>query len=211
MTRSRSPLRALRAALFAAVCVVLSGTGHAAQSDHHVPVSALLLAFVLILPLAWAAGRRRRGACPLAGGLLALQAVLHAVFAAAQLHPPARTAGAHAHGAAHHVPAGPAPGLAEALLPTPGMLGAHLLAAVVCGVWLARGEAALFRLARTVFTPLRPPLTAVRLPAAPRPPLPRRRPADQPLRGAVLARAATRRGPPVLAAPRASTPPGAHV
>ncbi|WP_254792706.1 hypothetical protein [Streptomyces sp. CC77] len=210
MTRFRSPLRVLRAALFAAVCVVLSGTGHAAQSDHHVPAPALLLAFVLITPLAWAAGRRRRGACSLAGGLLALQGALHVAFAAAQLHPPGRTAGAHAHGA-HHAPVGPAPGLAEALLPTPGMLGAHLLAAAVCGVWLARGEAALFRLARTVFTPLRPPLTAVRLPAAPRPPRPRRRTADQPLRGTVLARSATRRGPPVLTAPRASTPPGAHV
>lgn len=195
MTGNRSPLRLLRAALFAAVCVVLSATGHASQSAHRVPLGSLLVAFAVTCGLAWAFGGRRRGARSIGTGLLAVQGALHLTFAGAQGH---HAGGGHGGGA-----------LADAL-PTPGMLGAHLLAAAVCGLWLAQGEAALFRLARTVFVPLRPPLTAVRLPLAPRPPGPRRRSgADQPLRGVVLARARTRRGPPVLAVPRVITALGA--
>ncbi|MGW2019149.1 hypothetical protein [Streptomyces sp. NPDC001927] len=94
-----------------------------------------------------------------------------------------------------------------------GMLAAHLLAAVVCGLWLARGEAALFALARTVaalaFTPLRLLLAVVRVPEPPRSvrprPRTRRRPHD-----VVLAHSLSRRGPPRLSVPRA-TALGAHV
>ncbi|MCH0539126.1 hypothetical protein I3F58_06050 [Streptomyces sp. MUM 203J] len=187
MTGNRSPLRLMRAALFAAVCVVLSATGHASQTAHRVPLGSLLTAFALTCGLAWVFGGRRRGAWSIGTGLLAVQGALHLTFAGARGH----------HGGGH----GGGASLADAL-PTPGMTGAHLLAAAVCGLWLACGEAALFRLARTAFVPLRPPLTAVRLPLAPRPPrpVPRSR-ADQPTRGAVLARARTRRGPPVLAVP----------
>ncbi|WP_149182010.1 hypothetical protein, partial [Streptomyces sp. TRM49041] len=151
MTDSRSPIRALRAALFAAVCVVLSATGHAFQSGHHVPLGSLVFAFGVTGAMAWAAGGRHRGTLFTGTGLAAVQAVLHMTFAGVRDHH-------HGHG-----------GMASSL-PTGGMLAAHLAAAAVCALWLARGESAFCRLARTAFVPLRPPLGAVRLPAAPRPP-----------------------------------------
>ncbi|RDG37802.1 hypothetical protein [Streptomyces corynorhini] len=64
------------------------------------------------------------------------------------------SAGADSSAAMAHGPAGVSPA---------GMLLAHLVAAVLCGVWLAHGERAAFRLLRTfggwVLAPLRVPLT----------------------------------------------------
>ncbi|GGQ16680.1 hypothetical protein [Streptomyces roseolilacinus] len=196
MTASRPPLRALRAALFAAVCVLLSATGHALQSAHPVPVRSLVVAFGLTWALAWVAAGRPRGAPSIGSGLAAVQAVMHLMFATAQGSPGHPV---HPEHFGHHADA-------VTLLPSGGMLMAHLGAAAVCGVWLARGERAFLRLARTAFAPLRPPLTAVRLPAAPRPP--RRRPPRACRRGAgaVLAHTLSRRGPPRAAAPRATAP-----
>ncbi|GAA4922418.1 hypothetical protein ACFPM3_02380 [Streptomyces coeruleoprunus] len=184
MTNPRSPIRVLRAALFAAVCVTLSAIGHASQSAHDVPAGSLLLAFGATGALAWLAAGRRRGPVAMGTGLLAVQGVLHVTFAG----------GLEDH---HHAHEGAVDSLSS------GMLAAHVLAAAVCALWLARGEAAFLGLARTAFTPLRPPLTAVRLPAAPRPPRPRPRTADRLHHGVVLAHTLSRRGPPVLAAPRA--------
>ncbi|MEU9704868.1 hypothetical protein [Streptomyces sp. NPDC047981] len=94
-----------------------------------------------------------------------------------------------------------------------GMLAAHLLAALFCGLWLARGEAALFALARTVaalaFTPLRLLLAVVRVPELPRSVRPRPRTPRRP-HGVVLAHSLSRRGPPRLPVPRAAAL-GAHV
>ncbi|MDT9688062.1 hypothetical protein Q5762_06795 [Streptomyces sp. P9(2023)] len=94
-----------------------------------------------------------------------------------------------------------------------GMLAAHLLAALVCGLWLARGEAALFALARTVgtfvFTPLRLLLAVVRVPEPPQAVRPRPH-SRRRLHGVVLAHTLSRRGPPRLSVPRA-TALGAHV
>ncbi|MFF1377607.1 hypothetical protein [Streptomyces sp. NPDC058308] len=83
-----------------------------------------------------------------------------------------------------------------------GMFLAHVAAALVCALWLWRGEAAVFRagraLAAAVFVPLRFVLAVLvaALPPAPAPvgalvPVPR-------LRGALLQYAVSRRGPPVL-------------
>ncbi|WP_260607106.1 hypothetical protein [Streptomyces sp. WAC08241] len=96
----------------------------------------------------------------------------------------------------------------------PGMLAVHLLAALLCGLWLARGEAAFFTLARAAlahaFTPLRLLRALVRVPDAPRGPVRRaRRNAHRP-HTVVLAHALSRRGPPRPSAPRA-TALGAHV
>ncbi|MGW8351026.1 hypothetical protein [Streptomyces wedmorensis] len=95
-----------------------------------------------------------------------------------------------------------------------GMLAVHLLAALLCGLWLAHGEAAFFTLARTAlayaFTPLRLLFARVRVPDAPRRPIRgRRRNARRP-HAVVLAHTLSRRGPPRLSAPRA-TALGAHV
>jgi hypothetical protein len=83
---------------------------------------------------------------------------------------------------------------------TTGMLTAHLLAALLCGLWLAYGERAAFRTLRAVAgwlaAPLRPPLT---LPAPPHRPdiRPHRSRSARTPRRLLLAHAITSRGPPV--------------
>ncbi|MFG2411622.1 hypothetical protein [Streptomyces goshikiensis] len=81
-----------------------------------------------------------------------------------------------------------------------GMLAAHLLAALLCGLWLAYGEQGAFRVLRAVAGWLLVPLRlAFRLPAPPdRPRLTARRDGgSRPPRGLLLAHAITSRGPPV--------------
>ncbi|MFJ8002428.1 hypothetical protein ACIQ7D_35890 [Streptomyces sp. NPDC096310] len=253
MTETGSPLRAARAAAFAAVCVTLTAVGHALASrpsgpaGHEVSPPVLLTAFAVTACAAWLAGGRRRGAGSIGAGLLTVQGLLHLVLAGALPYGPAASrhaphagtgadvgAGAAAGsaygsgvgtgtgmgmdmGAAADPEAGPALGarlaLGELFGGSPAMLAGHLLAAAVCALWLARGEAALFRLAHTVgafaFTPLRLLLTAVTPPAAPR--LIRPGPGAsraRRFRGVVLADTVSRRGPPARRTPRA-TPPGA--
>ncbi|MFC9340135.1 hypothetical protein ACFT0G_29400 [Streptomyces sp. NPDC057020] len=95
-----------------------------------------------------------------------------------------------------------------------GMLAAHLLAALLCGLWLAHGEAAFFTLARAAlayaFTPLRLLLARAQVPDAPRRPVRRARCGAHRPHTVVLAHTLSRRGPPRLSAPRATTL-GAHV
>lgn len=255
MTDARSPLRALRAALFAVVCVSLAAVGHSSMSAHQLPALALLGAFAGTAAAAWAAAGRRRGAPTIAGALFALQGGLHLLFSAAgshlgdtghrpTTHPHHTTmtgsTGMHAtHGAATtpdattaqaagHAPALPAPTaplpdpspldldlvLVPALAPGAGMLAVHLLAALLCGLWLAHGEAAFFTLARAAlayaFTPLRLLSARVRVPDAPRLPVRRARRAAHRPHTVVLAHALSRRGPP-RPSPSHATALGAHV
>ncbi|RSS78953.1 hypothetical protein EF918_19135 [Streptomyces sp. WAC06614] len=124
--------------------------------------------------------------------------------------PPGTTAvadaGTHAHHALH--------GMSDAMAGTPmpdahamagmsmspsGMLTAHLLAAVIAGLWLAYGEQAAFQLLRTfaawLWTPLRLILAPSRVPH--QPPLRARRTRDRnPLRQLFLINVITSRGPP---------------
>ncbi|WP_254705536.1 hypothetical protein [Streptomyces vilmorinianum] len=169
------------------------------MSAHDLPAGSLALAFAVTGGLAWLAGGRRRGAYAISGGLAAVQTVLHLIFSAGGSSHEAMDHAAMDHTAAAHS--------------STGMLAAHLLAALLCGLWLARGEAALFALARTVgtlaFTPLRLFLTVVRVPELPHPARPRR-PHIRRLHGVVLAHTLSRRGPPRLSVPRA-TALGAHV
>lgn len=80
-----------------------------------------------------------------------------------------------------------------------GMLLAHLLAALLCGLWLAYGERAAFRILRALagwlFAPLR---LLLRLPAPPHRPRVRARRAgsDRAPRRLLLTHAITSRGPP---------------
>ncbi|MEU7030316.1 hypothetical protein AB0A60_26980 [Streptomyces sp. NPDC046275] len=192
------------------------------MSAHPVPPSSLLTAFAVTAALAWSAAGRRRGPLAVASGLTAVQGVLHLILGAGEHPGPAgadpmaampgmtHTADpAHLTGAAMGGPMGSGSGA--------GMLAAHLLAALACGLWLARGEAALFALARTAgaraAVPLRLLLAAVRvrvpaLPRARRPLRPARR--TRRPRGVLLAHTVSRRGPPSPPAPRA-TALGAHV
>ncbi|MET9468858.1 hypothetical protein ABZY44_29510 [Streptomyces sp. NPDC006544] len=80
MTHSPAPLRAARAALFAAVAVALGALGHSYMSGTDLPVLGLLSAFGLTGGLAWLGAGRRRRPLPIAAALLGVQAVLHLVF-----------------------------------------------------------------------------------------------------------------------------------
>ncbi|MFF2061063.1 hypothetical protein ACFVWZ_04535 [Streptomyces sp. NPDC058200] len=228
MTDARSPMRALRAAAFAAVCVTLAAVGHSFTSGHEIPPGALLAAFGVTGGVAWLASGRRRGVRSIGAGLLTVQGALHLLFAGAppyglsaaphDPHAAGGTAMSMGSGMSMDPGAGPEgePAALAALVDGPAaMAAAHLLAAAVCALWLARGEAALFRLTHALgalaFTPLRLLLTPVGLPAAPRlvRPVPGA-PAPHRFRGVVLAHTLSRRGPP---APRTShaTAPGATV
>lgn len=215
MTDARSPMRALRAAILAAVCVTLAAVGHSSMSAHELPLGVLALAFGVIAGLSWLAGGRRRGVGFIGPAVLTAQAALHVTFAAAGTHG-AMTSAGHGHaaadmGAGADTGAGAGAGagvestvgavLAAVGDTSPGMLTAHLLAGAVCALWLARGEAAFFRLAETVaafaFTPLGLLLAAPRPLAVPPPVRPRHRTrAPHRPRGTVLAHAVSRRGPP---------------
>ncbi|MFC5804540.1 hypothetical protein [Streptomyces formicae] len=239
MTDARSPMRALRAALFAAVCVALAAVGHSSLSGHDLPGSVLALAFAVSGGAAWLAGARRRGTLSIGTGLVTVQGALHLLFAGSDGHSAPQGAGrtGHSAGGSHTtdmhstvmpmgvdpmgmdhmaadlMAAGTFAGLGADVAGSTGMLLAHLVGAAVCAFWLARGEAAFFRLARTVgtlaFSPLRLLLAVVRVPepphaVRPRPRTPRR------LHGVVLAHALSRRGPPGRPLTRA-TAPGALV
>ncbi|MFJ9852175.1 PE-PGRS family protein [Streptomyces sp. NPDC101150] len=77
-------LRGLRAAVFAAVCVLLAALGHTAMSDAAVPGWMLLAAGAATAAGAWCLAGRERG--PLLVGLLTVgtQAALHSAFSLGQ-------------------------------------------------------------------------------------------------------------------------------
>ncbi|WP_078625288.1 hypothetical protein RFN58_39460 [Streptomyces iakyrus] len=208
--------RAIRAAVFAAVCVVLAALGHVMMSGDHVPLSTLLAGWAVTGAAGWCLAGRERGLRPVVGAAVAVQTALHSAFS---LGPPAPSApGAHStdmpsmsHGmgsmshdtgagvmAAMSPHAGHVPGGDSSL----GMLAAHLLAALLCGLWLGHGERAVFRLLRAVGSRLAAPLRLLSaLPVPPPPPVRRRRrPANRSPRRLLLVHAITTRGPPAGAA-----------
>ncbi|MGW6708865.1 hypothetical protein ACWGDE_28800 [Streptomyces sp. NPDC054956] len=258
MSHSPAPMRATRAAVFAAVAVALGAVGHSYMSGTDIPLLGLLSAFGLTGGLAWLGAGRRRGTLSITPALLGVQAVLHFVFSA--------SAGSHhmagmdmatdtAHAA---VPGtGPVPGAAgtsgmadmadmagaaamdgmagmSGMAGTGGMAGmgdmaaghahdglgmiaAHVLAGLFCALWLARGEAAVFRLAAALAAgallaarPLARVLALLWTRGTTAAPAPVARPAayERPrtLRGAVHAHTAERRGPPARGRIRITAP-----
>ncbi|MFJ3826365.1 hypothetical protein ACIPWI_00185 [Streptomyces sp. NPDC090046] len=222
-------LRALRAAMFAALCVLLAATGHLLMSGTAVPWWALAVALPGTAATAWALAGRERGLFTVTTAAVAVQAVLHTGFSLSQsLVRPAATTGSgqmsqppggaaipetagHVHHALHEtadaatgmsgMTGGSLPGgMHEAAAMSPaGMLAAHLLAAVLCGLWLAHGERAAFRMVRAVagrlWTPLRLLLRTAAPAHRPRPRIRRRRGHRAPRR-LFLVHAITSRGPP---------------
>lgn len=131
MTSMHTPaIRVVRALVFALVCVLLSAIGHAEVSGHALSPSTLVLAVIGVAGGAWAFAERQVGLGAIGAGLLAGQGVLHMWYSVAP--------SAAVHGRAHEVP--------SALHGTPAMVGAHCLAALVCSVWLWRGERTFFTL-----------------------------------------------------------------
>ncbi|MFD4137042.1 hypothetical protein [Streptomyces goshikiensis] len=217
--------RAIRAAMFAATCVLLASLGHVLMSQTTVPWWAMAAAVVAVGGVAWVLADRERGLASVTAATVAVQAALHTGFSLAQAaaHPSTAGsappgAGGHVHAMAAHAMAGggttvpmpmpmttPMPmsgpaGHAMGSMAPGGMLAAHLLAALLCGLWLAYGEQGAFRVLRAVAGWLLVPLRlAFRLPAPPdRPRLTARRDrGSRPPRGLLLAHAITSRGPPL--------------
>jgi hypothetical protein len=235
-------MRAVRAAMFAAICVLLAAFGHTLMSGSMVPWWTAVGAFVVLAEGAWLLTERERGIIAVTSATVVVQGVLHGWFSFGQAtaRPPMPSGSSIAQQWAQYLlctPAGAAPmsasdaervvsaaGLASHLNQPPpalhahalsdgsmagmahtsggmagtGMLVAHLVAAFLCGLWLAYGERATFRILRAAagwfLLPLR---LIVRLP------LPEHRPRiwrDQPirpLRRLLLVHAITSRGPPL--------------
>ncbi|MGO4456053.1 hypothetical protein AB4039_01725 [Streptomyces sp. M-16] len=81
--------RAVRAAMFAAVCVLLAALGHVLMSGMGVPWWAMSAAFVGTAAAAWSLASRERGPLTVIAATVAVQAALHSGFSLAQsvLHP----------------------------------------------------------------------------------------------------------------------------
>lgn len=191
--RASSAVRSLRAAVFAALCVLLAAGGHALATGMAPPVWTQAAGFAPVFAAGWLLGGRERSLFSIGGATLTAQGGLHVAFGAVRPHHTV-TAVRGMHMAHHHTMS------AHAL--TPHATTAHISAAVLLTWWLRRGEAALWSLLRRA-TALVPGLAAwwqvlrgaQAVPAAPgfvRPS------ADGPraLRGLLLRHAVQRRGPP---------------
>ncbi|KAK1186373.1 hypothetical protein B7755_038575 [Streptomyces sp. NBS 14/10] len=210
-------LRALRTAVFAAVCVLLAALGHALMSGAAVPWWVVGAALPVTCGAAWCLTGRERGPLAVIAATVGAQTALHVAFMLAQDSMAGAGAGAGAtpmrmpmpSGHAHHM-AHAHDAMASAPLPggqgygALGMWSAHLLAALLCGMWLSGGEQAAFRLVRTLAVGLFVPLLtllygAPRVPARPRV-RPVRHGGPQRLRRLLLAHVIATRGPPPGAA-----------
>ncbi|MFF6988478.1 hypothetical protein [Streptomyces sp. NPDC010273] len=199
-------VRTVRAAMFAAVCVVLAALGHVLMSGRHVPGWALAAGLAATALAGWTLAGRERGLPLVVTLVVATQAALHSAFSLAQPttgQSPAmdmRSAdmGSMHMGAMDSMDMGHMSATTTDPSST-GMLTAHLLAALLCGLWLAHGERAAFRVLRAVATRLAAPLRLLlALPAPPhRPRLRPRRPrSERAPRLLLLGHAITSRGPP---------------
>ncbi|MFK0153509.1 hypothetical protein ACIQVK_15730 [Streptomyces sp. NPDC090493] len=217
--------RTIRSAVFAAVCVLLAALGHVLMSGSRVPGWALAAALALTGALGWALSGRERGLWLVVSAAVGTQTVLHSGFSAAQVWT-THTApmgsmhmDTHTHmdmvgnmaamnmGSMHMGPAHTDPveylGFGTGGTASTGMFAAHLLAALLCGLWLGHGERAAFRIVRAVAGRLVAPLRLLlALPATPERPRPRlrRRRSDRAPRLLLLVHAITSRGPPVRTA-----------
>jgi hypothetical protein len=225
--------RALRAALFAAVCVLLAALGHVLMSGDHVPAWALAAGAAVTGGTGWCLAGRERGLPLVVTVVVAAQTALHLAFEQARPTPATgglrdsmqsmqsmqsmpsmrsmRSVGgmadmagmdmSHAGHMSHLRDMDPMTSLGSGTggSSSLGMLAAHLLAALLCGLWLAYGEKAAFRILRTVAgrlaAPLRLLLAVPLTPERPRP-HPRRRRSERAPRLLLLVHAITSRGPP---------------
>lgn len=210
--------RTLRSAVFAAVCVLLAAVGHVLMSGSPVPAAALATGLVATTAVGWSLAGRERGLPLVVLATVGAQTALHSGFSAAQAWtaPTAPTTGMHMDmtGGTSSAATGGMAGMNMAAAPSDplgylgfggtgpgatGMLAAHLLAALLCGLWLGHGERAAFRVLRAVAGRLTAPLRlllARPAPAGPPRPRPYRRRSDRAPRLLLLGHAITTRGPP---------------
>ncbi|MET9273515.1 hypothetical protein [Kribbella sp. NPDC003557] len=137
--------RAARAAMFAATCVLLAALGHVVMSGTPVPWWAMVAGAASIGTAAWIVADGERDVPFVVLATLVAQAALHTVFTLAQsmAAPPALH---------DHMPGDTTGHMTGHMTGTSslGMLAAHLLAAFLCGLWLAYGERAAFAVLRSV-------------------------------------------------------------
>ncbi|MGW1722159.1 hypothetical protein ACWCQK_04370 [Streptomyces sp. NPDC002306] len=264
--------RTVRAAVFAAVCVLLAALGHVLMSGAHVPGWALAAGFAATGAAGWCLAGRERGLPLVVTAVVAAQAALHSAFSLARpmsrdlvginmdhaIHMKTGHAGDmdarmdidhaahmdmsslgrmdhtdsmermdHMDHMVHMDRAGSMDYMGSSMdgssmggspmdgssmdassmggsfmdggSSSLGMLAAHLLAALLCGLWLAYGEKAAFRILRAVGSRLVAPLRLLlALPATPdRPRVRVRRPRSaRAPRLLLLVHAITSRGPP---------------
>ncbi|MFJ4920577.1 hypothetical protein [Streptomyces sp. NPDC088725] len=151
VARAGAAPRLLRAAVFTAVCVVLSATGHVLAACAPVPWWSLLLGLLGMFAVAVPLAGRPRSALAVAAGLTGGQAALHTLFGLGQQRMAMpMTVGVHHH--RMNMGPAPAPGssdlAAAGMLPSLPMVLGHLLAALATGWLLHRGDLALVRLVR---------------------------------------------------------------
>ncbi|MDT3398485.1 PE-PGRS family protein, partial [Streptomyces sp. B1866] len=119
-------LRALRAAVFAAVCVLLAALGHAVMSGAGVPWRTVTAAWAATGAAAWCLAGRERGPLLVTAATVGAQTALHAAFGHAQ------RAAAHAAHAVHAAHAGGLP--PSGGMSAPAVPSAHGMPPVtVCG------------------------------------------------------------------------------
>jgi hypothetical protein len=218
--------RTARAAMFAAVCVLLAALGHVMMAEATVSWWALTIGAAAVGASAWLLAGRERGLHVVVPFTVAAQTVLHTWFSYTQtaVSPaPAPSTPTHMHAMEHGMHSMPmshytghgmdamtsmghgmdtvaSAGHGMAGTSSTGMLAAHLLAALLCGLWLAHGERAAFRILRALAGWLVAPLRLLlRLPAPPHRPRVRARRGDSARapRRHLLVHAITTRGPPV--------------
>ncbi|WP_245646874.1 MFS transporter [Microtetraspora niveoalba] len=181
--RARLPLRLARAAAFSVVCVVLGVCAHRFAGGTGPTPGALAVGGTVIMAASAALAGRERSRAAITGLLAGAQLFLHLLLGRATV-PDGLAVPPHTHRLGVDV----------------GMVAAHLVATLVTGWWLARGENALWSLLRRLGASALRLLAPARLPAAPLVPLPRAAAAPTRLTGRVLRHALVRRGPPVLPA-----------
>ncbi|MFJ4203950.1 hypothetical protein ACIP2Y_30540 [Streptomyces sviceus] len=200
--------RTVRAAVFAAVCVLLAALGHVLMSGAPVPSWTLAAGLAVTGCAGWCLAGRERGLPLIVAVVVGAQTALHSAFSLAQPTTAAQDMGGM-HMESMHMsgmdsldaaPAGTSSGVGALSFLVPfGMYAAHLLAALLTGLWLAYGERAAFRILRAVGARLVAPLRLLlALPSTPhRPRLRVRRPRSQRApRLLLLVHAITHRGPP---------------
>ncbi|AYC37933.1 hypothetical protein [Streptomyces griseorubiginosus] len=200
--------RTLRAAVFAAVCVLLAALGHVLMSGAHVPGWTLAAGLVVTGCAGWCLAGRERGLPLIVAVAVSAQTALHTAFSLAQPTSAAPDMGAmhmesmHTSGmdSMDSAQLGASSGVGALAYWLPfGMYAAHLIAALVTGLWLAYGERAVFRILRAVAGRLVAPLRLLlALPATPHRPRVRTRRArsERAPRLVLLVHAITHRGPP---------------
>ncbi|OIJ92174.1 hypothetical protein BIV25_28105 [Streptomyces sp. MUSC 14] len=195
--------------MFAAMCVLLAALGHVLMSGADVPAWALAAGAAVTGAVGWCLAGRERGLPLIVSVVVAAQTVLHEAFSYAQstsgTSDGSSSMGLCGMGSMHmdHTGMSPMDHMGHSMdggSSSFGMLAAHLLAAVLSGLWLAYGEKAAFRILRAtagwLAAPLRLLLALPDTPDRPHVHLRRRR-SDRSPRLLLLVHAITSRGPPV--------------